>query len=386
MSRFNKLFITVLCVSAIFVSYLPVFSMSMDVVLYEQSELPYGEEWESDCEELLQITDIKNIEVWAVEEYELESMYGDEYVLRRSANTTEAFITLCLPYVEEIELISYNWPSHIAPFQFYFSVDGNEWVETELDAETIPNEDDVDRWTKIKYTCSEISGIGYFKINWPMPSPESNDWWNPYLGSIKAKIGTPEPIGIKIDAQDEYVIPRYDIFEYSLKGFVVDQLNNDMGYEVTWSSQTELPDGVEFFENGLLKVSSNCVYDGELSFLAIADITEGQTITAECKLFLKPAKLGDVNYDNLCDVNDLDFTVKNFRKTNLDADWKNIRLADINSDGIIDIVDLAYIAYNCQMKTDDAEPDEEFPDEITDEEEISEDEIDEEVVQEDIKD
>lgn len=373
MSKLMRFFIIVFCIIALAVAQLPAFALSMDVKLFEDAEqfLPFDDEWVSECEDFSQVTEKNNIEVWAVEDYELESMYGDEYVLRRSANTTEAYVTYYLPYVQEIEVTSYNWPSHIAPFEFYFSRNGEEWTECEFNAETISNEDDVERWTKIIYKATEIFGVGYVKICWPMPSPESNDWWNPYLGSIKADIGTPEPAGIIVNIQEEYVIPRYDAFEYTLSGYVADQLDKDMGYEVLWSGQAELPEGVALSEDGLLSVSSLCEFEGVISVIATANITDTETITKEVEISLKSAIVGDVNYDSLCDENDLQFTIENFRKTSSDSQWDMIRLADINSDGIIDIVDLAYIAYNCAT-------DEEIPDETDvpgqeDEEEVQDD-------------
>lgn len=362
MSKLIRTFIIICCVIMLVVCHFSAFAMTMDVKLYDDAEqfLPFDDEWVSECEDFSQVTEKNNIEVWAVEDYELDSMYGDEFVLRRSANTTEAFITYYLPYVEKIEITSYNWPSHIAPFELYYSKDGEEWTECEFDAETIPNEDDVERWTKIIYQSTEFTGVSYVKIVWPMPSPESNDWWNPYLGSIKADIGSPEPVEIKVNTQDEYVIPRYDSFEYTLDGYVADQLDKDMGYDVLWSTQTELPDGVVLSETGLLTVSSLCVFDGVINVLATANITDEETITKEIELSIKPAMLGDVNYDNLCNEDDLQFTIENFRKTSIDSQWDIIRLADINSDGIIDIVDLAYIAYNCTTNNEDVpEQDEE---------------------------
>ena len=299
--------------------------------------------WVNEGDTLAGAAEAENVDVWAVEDYELSTMYEDPYVLRRAANTTDAYVVFYLPYLEEAELLSYSWPEHVVSFRMLFSKDGKTWEDKAMTVSEEPDTEGQGRWTKLYHKASGLRGVSYLKIEWP-DELSGNDWWNPYLGSIRARLGTPQMEQIRCEVPDKLVIPRYDRAEYPLKASAVDQIENPVAAEITWQSkEAALPEGVTLKEDGTLEVSHDCTAQSITLTVSCSD--GNKTLTADVTVMLEAAKIGDVNYDNVIDEKDFEFAYLHYGKTETDVDWQSLRLADVDEDGKIDIADIAYLAY-----------------------------------------
>lgn len=304
--------------------------------------------WVNEGDTLAEAVETENVDVWAVEDYELSTMYEDPYVLRRAANTTDAYVVFYLPYLEEAELLSYSWPEHVVSFRMLFSKDGKTWEERTMTVDEEPDTEEQGRWTKLYHKASGLRGMSYLKIEWPSEL-SGNDWWNPYLGSIRAKLGTPQMEQIKCEIPDKLVIPRYDRAEYSLRASAVDQIENPVAAEITWQLKEAPPEGVTLKEDGVLTVSNDCT--AQSIALTVSCNDGNKTLTADVTVLLETAKIGDVNYDNVIDEKDFEFAYLHYGKTEADGDWQSLRLADVDGDGKIDIADIAYLAYYAEEES-----------------------------------
>ncbi len=363
---------TILLSGSLLFSQLTGWSRVMEVSPAAAEPLAPGADWVNEGDNLDQTAEVHNINVWKVEDYELETMYDDPYVLRRKDNTQEAWVVFELPYVEEISVLGYAWPEHEGEFIFSLSADGENWEEAKTKVARTPDAEG-GKWTQYLYTMQGLDRVRYVKIQWPETAAESNDWWNPYLGWIHAKIGQPVEDHITVSVPSQLEIPRYDSNAYTLDAYVTDQLGEKMEYPILWSAEQELPEGVSLSEEGTLTVTSACQDNAVIQLLAQAEVPEyteailgidqvgqetvlikkkvptGNTVMmqAEAEVTLKAALLGDVNHDMKLDEQELAFVCQYYGADEAHGDWKQIRLADIDGNGEIDIIDMAYLAFHC---------------------------------------
>ncbi len=352
MKKKLKILSAVVCFGVMLLGFwkIPIYAFESDSVFEE--DLPKKQIWKNEGDTLEQAVEVHNVDVWAVEDYELDTMYQDPYVLRRTANTTEAWVVFELPYMKRVELLSYSWTENAVPFVLYLSEDGETWTDAGNETEVRPDPEELGRWTQILHQNENTRGMRYLKIVWPQPSA-SNDWWNPYLGWISAEIGVPSPAKLVTFVPEALTVPRYDNTVYSLSANVIDQLGEAMEFEIVWCAAEELPEGVTLTADGTLTVEHTCMADTKLQLTAKATITETETMEASVWTVFRPAQIGDSNYDNKLDEADLQYVMDNYGKSQEDEEWKNLRLVDVDGDGKIDIADLAYLAYYCEIKQDD---------------------------------
>ena len=138
-------------------------------------------EWESQCDSLKNAIETYNIDVWQVEDTELETMYGDTHILRRKPNTNNAWIVYELPYINKLSFMTYDWPIHEGEVEVFLSKDGEEWIDGEVEVTRISAPENSNCWTKLLYEAEDITGIRYVKLIWPAVDESHNDWWNPYM-------------------------------------------------------------------------------------------------------------------------------------------------------------------------------------------------------------
>lgn len=350
-------------------------------------------------------TEVHQVDVWQVEEEELGTMHGDPWVLRRTSNAREAYVTFDFSYMETVEVLSYSWPSHIAPFAIFVSADGEEWQEAETEIIMTPSEDGT-AWTQILHRAENLVGTRYCRVVWPEPMEDANDWWNPYFGWIKANVGTPTASEIRVEGSEKLMIPRYDAKEYILTAAVVDQMGIPMDQPLYWRAKEALPTGVTLTREGVLTVQSDCEADQQLTLIVstkenlseesgesekepleepldepleepaeetvevaepseIPEETEGskeapeelkeKVLEKEMVLTLEAARTGDWNYDGYLNEEDFQKACLGFGKKEGDEHWQEFRLVDVNLDGKIDIADLSYLAYYGTFSTIEGE-------------------------------
>ena len=316
----------------------------------EENIVPeYNSELLFECDEFEFVTENHNINLWVVEDYEKETMHNDEFVFRRKDNTDDAYLVYDLPYVNEFNFTSYFWPTNEGEFLIYVSTDGNEWIETDAEIEIDKGTEDASVWSKHIYSLNSLEKCRFIKIVWPSVDLSVNDWWNPYLGEIQAKIGEPVPTEIVVeDIKEQLEIPRFDVNEYNFTAVVKDQLGIDMDYTLYWKEVDELPKGVTLSENGNITVSSECEDSCIIKISVYTDLSEDdetERMEKEIEITLKDALIGDINKDLKIGQEEIDFVIENYGKNENAEDWHNIRLADIDENGIIDIIDMAYLNY-----------------------------------------
>ena len=349
-------------------------------------ELPFNKTWVNEGDTLEQATEVHNINVWKVEDYELPTMYEDPYVLRRTDNTLEAWVIFELPYIDSLEILGYFWPEHENEFSVFLSSDGETWEETTPIITRIPDTEGKERWTKKKYQLFNLDKITHMKIVWPEVDASSNDWWNPYLGSIIATISQPRPDAIISYFPEEMQIPRFDTDSVTLSGAVVDQLGIAMeNYPVSWTAEQPLPAGLLLSPEGMLTIDSSCNDGATLRVTGTAIVPEfkqqlvsvdqidmqgitawkwvptGNMVTLETQkeIVFHAALLGDTDGNLQLDQVDLDFVCQHYGAQSTDKDWNSIRLADIDENQRIDIVDVAYFAKYSILKQENEASNEE---------------------------
>lgn len=344
----------------------------ISVMPAESGNVQPGTAWSNEGDSLEGISEAQHVNVWKVEDYELDTMYGDPYVLRRQDNTHEAWITLELPYVKKLSVMGYTWPEHEGQFAFFVSKDGKNWETAKPVVTRTPDPDEIG-WTKYQYDLNGMYGVRYVKIQWPQVEESSNDWWNPYLGWMQAEIGMPVEDHIEVTVPERLEIPRFDSSTYALEAWVADQLGERMDYPIFWEAKQELPEGVTLSETGLT-VNSQCVPKTVVQLTAKAEVPEytdrilgidqmetetilmvekvptGNTVIMEKEVVitLEAAVLGDVNHDGVLDGQEISVIQTYYGADTTHAEWNMLRLADIDESGMLDVIDLAYLAYHCQ--------------------------------------
>lgn len=302
--------------------------------------------WESTCGDFENVIEVYNIDMWDVEDSELETMYNDRDIFRRTANTNEAWIVYELPYVESLTFLTYVWPTHESEIEILFSKDNEEWFEAESQITRTSAPENSNCWSKILYEINDITEVRYVKLVWPEVDSVHNDWWNPYMGWIKAELGKSVPTYLEININNEIVIPRYDISIYELSAKVTDQIGTEIDTEINWATEL-LPVGVSL-ENNRLIINKNCTENSEFILNATTSI-DGIELSSSIIITCKKPILGDINSDGKITEEDVDYIVDNFAASDKNDRWKEIRMADIDENGVINILDLSYVAYYCEL-------------------------------------
>ncbi len=314
-------------------------------------EISFDSEWNSMCDSLKNVESYENINIWKVEDYELATMYNDEFVFRRENNLTEAYIIFNLPYIEKLIFVSYFWPKNEGMFKLYKSIDNKNWTEHQPEIEKIVGKDDGSLWAKHTYTYADLSPASYIKIVWPELDPSVNDWWNPYFGSMSAIIGCALPQNIVFNMPSKLEIPIYDSNNYLLSGFVSDQIGNPMDYDIMWEITGDTPQGIILKNNRELIIDPSCKNGTNITLKASAsvtsndDVTQQETLSAEYKISLVSAVIGDINKDGIIDLIEINCIKENYGTTQSHSDWNNLRLLDIDKNQILDVIDMAYLSY-----------------------------------------
>ena len=301
-------------------------------------------DWKSKCDSFENAIETYNIDVWKVEDNELETMYGDTHILRRKPNTNNAWIVYELPYINKLSFMIYGWPIHEGEIEVFLSKDGEEWIDGEMEVTRIPAPEDSNCWTKFLYEAEDITGIRYVKLIWPAVDESHNDWWNPYMGWIRGSFEESRPTNIKTEVPEEIILPRFESKSFQLKAELVDQIDKAIDIPVTWTAKS-LPEGVSLTADILL-IDSNCTGD-DVAELEVSAEYNGEIFSLPVIVkFIAPV-IGDTDSDMKITQSDVEFVLKYYGTDNECNNWNEIRLADIDKNGLIDIIDISYICYNC---------------------------------------
>ncbi len=300
-------------------------------------------DWESQCDSLENTVEVYNIDIWQVEETELDTMYGDTHILRRSPNTNSAWIVYELPYISKLSFMTYDWPIHEGEVKVLLSKNGMDWIEGGMEITRLPAPENSNCWTKLLYEAADISGIRFVKLIWPEVNEAHNDWWNPYMGWIKGSFEESVPVCIKTEAPEKITIPRFESQSFQLAAELVDQIDNVIDAPVTWTSKS-LPDGVSLTENILL-IDSSCIADS-VAELEVSAECAGEIFSLSVIIKFDAPLIGDTDNDMKITQKDIDFVLDNYGVDEECENWEEIRLADIDKNGLIDIIDISYICFN----------------------------------------
>lgn len=274
-----------------------------------------------------------NIQNYAPDDNEKQTIYDTENIMRRDDVSGEAYIIFEIPYVSELKAISCHRQTDVAEFSFMTSKDGEEWETLEPE---ITEYIDENKWTRLEYVAENIKSAKYVKVIWG-EEKESVHWWNPYFVGLFADSGEGIPERININIDDEISIPMYDSFCLELNAEILDQIDNTVEGEIIWTIEECVDEKIVISEENTIEIFSD-MEDGLEIKLRVESQEYGLSELKTVKLCAPMP--GDTDGDGVITETDIEVIIENYGK---EADLNN-RLCDVDKNGKIDIIDLAYAA------------------------------------------
>lgn len=275
--------------------------------------------------------DSYNVQNYQIEDSEKQNMYDYETAMRRDEQVGEAWIIFETKHIRNLTAESLHLPEDVAPMKIMFSKDGENWTDSKIVPDIVPEDN---RWTKVTYYSDDVEEVRFVKFIWGTEDNLQN-WWNPYFVGMSAKKGTPNVNKIDITTDKNIVMPMYDTKDIQLEAVVKDQLDLEMDTYMFWEIISTEDEKIKMSDEGKLTLSADMKPGTKFTVKLYAKSLEKE------KTFVLCSPLpGDTDGDNIITDMDVEFILENYGKT---ADLQN-RLCDVDKNGIIDIIDLCYAA------------------------------------------
>ncbi len=299
----------------------------------EKPDETFREDSAFDCANLDELCSYENIYAYEVPDDGSRSAFYDDFTTFQRPGAGGAYIAYRIPYAEKVRVESYFYAGEpLRDMSFETSKDNENFSAAEASCSYLEAEG---KWTRAVYTIDTSDDSPYIKIIYP----ETVNSWTPLVSRVSAQLGNARAVGIKISGETRPIIPMYDSAEYKYSANLVDQIGEVYTGDVKLSIKQSDIDGLSISEDGTITIGSDMNDGAEFTLFA-----ESGEFSAELKVKLTAALLGDLNLDGEVSRDDAVIAAARYGETSTEADWSEVRDADINRDGKISVIDIAYIS------------------------------------------